>query len=169
MPTRYEFIPFQGHHIEEVLEIERLSNPAPWSRASFETELQNPQAHYWVVVFKGKVVGFAGYWDVVDEAHITNIAVHPQHRRKGLGERLMSTLLIDAKSRGMRCATLEVRRNNQPAIALYEKFGFVVCAIRKNYYVQDQQDALVMWLYGLQERDFLLQAEPLSLQERHNV
>ncbi len=154
MPARYEISPFQKHHIDEVLEVERLSNPSPWSRASFEAELQNPQAHYWVVTLGGKVVGFAGYWDVVDEAHITNLAVHPLHRRKGLGERLLATLLGDAKARGMRCATLEVRRNNHSALALYEKFGFVACAIRKNYYVQDQQDAIVMWLYRLQEREF---------------
>ncbi len=152
MPPRYEFSPLQRHHIEGVLEVERLSNPAPWSRASFESELQNPQAHYWVVTYGGEVVGFAGYWDVVDEAHITNLAVHPQHRRRGIAKRLMAILLEDARARGMRCATLEVRRNNHPAIALYEKFGFVASAIRKNYYVQDQQDAIVMWLYGLQER-----------------
>ncbi len=152
MPPKYRLEPLDARHIPEILEVERASNPAPWTEASFRGETRNTQAHYRVALSDGRAVAFAGYWAVIDEAHITNLAVHPDHRRKGLGRRLIVDLLEDAVKRGMRCSTLEVRRKNGAAIALYEQMGFVRCAVRKRYYPNDRQDAVVMWLYDLDKR-----------------
>ncbi len=88
---------------------------------------------------------------LVDEAHITTLAVDPEHRRKGIAERLTVELLQTARDRGMLCATLEVRASNIGAIELYRKIGFEEAAIRKRYYPDNQEDALIMWLYRLDE------------------
>ena len=136
-------------HVAAVLELERICNPAPWSESSFRAELVNPQATYLVVTHNSNVVGFAGYWSIIDEAHVTNIAVRHDLRRKGLGRLLMERILDAAKSSGHTCSTLEVRAGNSAAITLYEKLGFVRCGLRKGYYPKDKEDAVVMWLYGL--------------------
>ena len=96
-----------------------------------------------------RVVGFSGYWSLVDEAHITTIAVHPAVRGKGVGRALMSHMLTSAAASGMSCATLEVRSGNSPAITLYESMGFVNSGVRKNYYPDNREDAVIMWRYGL--------------------
>ncbi|HWP31301.1 MAG TPA: ribosomal protein S18-alanine N-acetyltransferase [Fimbriimonadales bacterium] len=144
--------PMQVSHLPRVHEIEEKTNPTPWSLRSFRSELDNPQASYFVVIAKDEIVGFAGYWRVIDEAHITTIAVDPNYQGMGIGKKLLAHLLNDAKEKGLRCATLEVRASNSRAIALYEKFGFVRCATRKRYYSHNNEDAVVMWLYNLHEK-----------------
>ena len=136
-------------HIPAVMEIERLSNSAPWSETSFRREIENPQATYIVALQGDAVIGFSGYWSLVDEAHITTIAVHPDARGKGVGRALMAKMLSSAGETGMSCATLEVRAGNTAAIKLYENMGFVNSGVRKNYYPDNREDAIIMWRYGL--------------------
>lgn len=136
--------------VAQVMLIERSSNPSPWSEASMKSELDNDQATYFVAERAGCVVGFCGYWCVIDEAHITNVAVHDQERRLGIGTMLVRHALDRAYEAGMRCATLEVRASNGAAISLYLSLGFVKAATRKNYYHQCSEDAVVMWKYDLE-------------------
>lgn len=140
-------MPLQEGHISAILEIEKLSNGAPWSERSFRNEITNPQSFFLVAQLGDEVVGYAGYWAIVDEAHITTVAVHPDHRRLGLGKRLVRELLEHAQKSGIRCATLEVRRSNEAANSLYRQFGFEEVAIRRGYYPDNGEDAVVMWLY----------------------
>ncbi len=132
-------------HLPEVLAIEAESNPAPWSEESFRGEITNPQSVFLVAVAEGRVAGFGGVWIVVDEAHVTTLAVAPELRRKRIGIAIMEALLEVAAARGARCSTLEVRAGNAAAIALYEGLGYVRTAERKRYY-QGKEDAAVMWL-----------------------
>ncbi len=147
------FAPLEESHIALILEIERVVNTAPWSEKSFRNELDHPQGVFLTALLDGQVVGYGGFWMVIDETHITTIAVSPNHQRKGIGRRLMVELLTRAKENGMACSTLEVRAGNEPAIKLYENLGYVTAARRKAYYPDNQEDALVMWLHNLQEWD----------------
>ena len=141
--------PMTEEHVLSVVDIDKASNGAPWSEASFRREVLNPQAHYYVALSGSEVVGFAGFWTLVDEAHITTIAVSPEHRGKGVGRALMGQILLDAAKLGMSCATLEVRISNEKAIKLYESLGFLNSGVRKNYYPDNREDAVIMWRYGL--------------------
>lgn len=143
------FEPLDEGKIPAILEIERVSNPSPWSERSFRNELDNPQSVFRTVHVDGKLVGYGGLWTVVDEAHITTVAIAPEARQHGLGKRLMNELLGEAKGRGMASATLEVRASNAAARALYERLGFEEAAVRKGYYPDNREDAIVMWLYNL--------------------
>ncbi|ADQ47028.1 ribosomal-protein-alanine acetyltransferase [Caldicellulosiruptor kronotskyensis 2002] len=133
--------------IDMVHEIEILSFSVPWSRESFEYELKNEFAIYYVYEEDGRVWGFAGMHHIVDEGHITNIAVHPQKRGQGIGKLLLSALISYAKENGLVGLTLEVRSKNHVAISLYKSFGFVQEGIRKNYYSNPPDDAIIMWLW----------------------
>lgn len=137
-------------HIAPILEIERSVNTAPWSERSFRNELTHPHGVFLTAIAEGKVAGYGGFWMVVDEAHITTVAISSELRRQGAGLRLMIELLERAKKNGMICSTLEVRAGNDPAIKLYEKLGYVTTARRKAYYPDNKEDALVMWLHDLQ-------------------
>ena len=133
-----------AEHIDGVAELERLCFADPWPRQAFLEELANPLARYTVLVTDGVPVGYIGYWHVVDEGQITNVAVHPAHRRRGLAERLLGGVIAQAQETGVRLLTLEVRVSNAAAIALYQKFGFAVAGRRKRYYGNDGEDALIM-------------------------
>lgn len=135
--------------IPKILEIEAEVHSAPWSQKSFENELDHPHGIFIVVMFEGDVVGYGGAWILVDESHITTIAVRPQSQRKGIGRKIMVELLRLSVERGATCSTLEVRVSNQSAIALYESLGYVQVGIRKNYYPDNKEDAAIMWLYEL--------------------
>jgi len=135
--------------LPSVLQIEEKNNPSPWSERSFRSELSNRDAHYFVVECGNEIVGYAGYWAILDEAHITNVSIAPPFQGQGLGRRLVERLLADARDRGITCATLEVRASNRRAQALYERLGFVASGVRKRYYTDSGEDAVVMWLYGL--------------------
>jgi ribosomal-protein-alanine N-acetyltransferase len=132
--------------LDEIAEIEKLSFPIPWSRDMLEDELFNPRAWYRVAAFEGRIAGYAGMWKILDEGHITNIAVHPDFRRRGLGAALLRDLIEHAESCGINALTLEVRVGNKPAICLYESLGFTVEGRRKRYYQDNHEDALIMWL-----------------------
>ena len=142
-----------------VQEIERESFSTPWPPHAYRSELENNRmAHYIVARHGDRIVGFAGMWLMVDEAHITTFAVREAWRRQGVGERLLLALLALAVARGAREATLEVRPSNHPARRLYEKYGFAVVGLRPRYYSDDNEDALIMTtdqLDGRQMRDRL--------------
>jgi ribosomal-protein-alanine N-acetyltransferase len=148
----YRLEPMREEHVAGVAVLETVTNQAPWSERSLHAEVHNPQATYFVALQSDAVVGFAGYWTVVDESHITNVAVHPDHRRKGLARRLMRAILEDAVAKGLTCSTLEVRAGNEAALNLYESLGFVRCGLRKGYYPNNREDAVIMWRYGPQEQ-----------------
>lgn len=147
--TTLRFEPLQEAHIAPILAIESRTNGAPWSERSFRNELDHERGIFLVAIVGGEVIGYGGVWLVIDEAHVTTVAVAQEHQRQGIGERLMVELLKKSKERGMLCSTLEVRAGNGAAIALYEKLGYVVSARRKGYYPDNREDAIVMWLYDL--------------------
>ena len=137
--------PMRMADVAAVLEIERLSFSAPWPAFAFEQELtDNRLAHYRVARLGERVVAFGGIWLMVDEAHITTFGVHPDHRRRGVGRRLLLELADVALALGSARMTLEVRVSNEAAQALYRSFGFVEAGRRVAYYSDDGEDALVM-------------------------
>jgi [ribosomal protein S18]-alanine N-acetyltransferase len=128
-----------------VHEIERLSFSTPWPAHAFEQELKgNRLARYVVARAGGRVVGFAGLWLMVDEAHVTTFGVHPDWRRQGIGRHLLLNLAELSIAIGARRMTLEVRVSNEAAQALYRAFGFDIAGRRARYYTDDGEDALVM-------------------------
>lgn len=136
-------------HIPQILPIEAVANSAPWSEQAFRNELGERSGTFLVAIVDGSVVGYGGIWMVIDEAHVTTVAVAESHQRQGIGRRLMIELLHRAKAAGMTCSTLEVRAGNEGAIRLYEQLGYVIAARRKGYYPDNREDAIVMWLYEL--------------------
>ena len=131
--------------LDEIMEIEELSFATPWSRYTFIHEIEFPNSIFDVIKIEGRLVGYGGFWHIVDEAHISNIAIHPEYRRKGLGRKLLAHLLELAVERRATKATLEVRPSNLAAQRLYGSFGFEVIAVKKNYYADEGEDALIMW------------------------
>ncbi len=131
-------------HLDEMTLIDRVSSTLPWSRELFYKDLKNPAAHYLLAVESGKVLGFAGFWLLQDEMNIVNIAVLPEERRKGLGAGLLKGIIALGASLGATFVTLEVRAGNVAAQALYGKFGFQIIAMRKKYYSDSGEDAVVM-------------------------
>lgn len=132
--------------IDDILDISSLSFSISWSKDSYTQELTNPIARYLVGKIDNKVVGFVGTWIVLDEAHITNIAIHPNYRKQGIGSKLLSEFLDYCKNQGCIAFTLEVRSGNKAAKALYEKHNFKQEGIRKGYYEDNKEDAIIMWL-----------------------
>ncbi len=141
----------EERHIAEIHEIERQSQSSPWAEQSFRNEIGHELGLFIVAEDSNGVVGFAVAWIVVDELHIINIGVLPERRRNGVGRKLILELLLQSKDRGALCATLEVRASNEPAIKLYESFGFKNVGVRKCYYPDNKEDAVVMWLYEFDE------------------
>ena len=132
--------------IDSVLEISSLSFSIPWSKDSYIQELTNPIARYLVAKIDNKVVGFIGTWIVLEESHITNIAIHPNNRKQGIGSSLLEEFLKYCKNKGCIAFTLEVRTSNKAARTLYEKYNFKQEGIRKGYYEDTKEDAIIMWL-----------------------
>ncbi len=144
--ARIEIVKAGAEHIDDIVALEKLSFGIPWSRKSITDEfIHNSITVYFCAVINGRAVGYAGMWHIIDEGHITNIAVHPEFRNSGIGSLLMETLLREAKSRGILAMTLEVRKSNDNARALYRKYGFEDGGSRKDYYADDREDAAIMW------------------------
>ena len=132
--------------LDEVISLEQICFPDdPWGRLSFENELSNPLSVFLIAKDEdtGNVIGYGGVWLMYDAGNITNIAVHPQYRREGIGRNILALLTDICMEKRMDTITLEVRESNLPARALYEAEGFSVCGIRKKYY-QGKEDALIM-------------------------
>jgi [ribosomal protein S18]-alanine N-acetyltransferase len=138
------FRPMLEADLDQVVEIEKASMPSPWSKELFDEELKRAAAHYFVMEEEGRIGGYMGYWEAPQEAHIINLAIAPVFRNRGFGKKMMEHCLDYAYKRGARLATLEVRQSNEAAQRLYEKCDFRVVAIRKKYYSDNQEDAIVM-------------------------
>ena len=145
--------PMTPSDLDGVLEVEKLSFLTPWSRHSFASELMQTYTVYLVARAGEQVVAFGGMYVIWEDAHVTNVAVHPLLRGRGLGERLMHELIARANARGAKRMTLEVRASNATAQNLYRKLGFITQAgaVRKGYYTDTGEDAIVMWKEPLAE------------------
>lgn len=133
--------------ISQVMIIEKLSFPQPWSKEGYAHELaENELAHFYGIFNGESLLAFGGFWLIVDEAHIANVAVHPDFRGKGLGELVMRQLMAVCQSMGALRMTLEVRESNLTALSLYEKLGFSIAGKRPHYYDYPDEAALIMWL-----------------------
>ncbi|ABS20611.1 ribosomal-protein-alanine acetyltransferase [Bacillus cytotoxicus NVH 391-98] len=133
--------------IAQVVAIEEASFPTPWTADAFYRELtMNEYSQYIVVEKDGLVVGYCGLWIIIDESHITNIAILPEYRGQKLGDALLQEVMKQAKEMGAKTMTLEVRVSNEVAKQLYRKYGFQNGGIRKRYYTDNYEDGLVMWV-----------------------
>ena len=130
-------------HVAAVAALEKLCFADPWSLSSIASELNNPLALWLVAVEDGDLIGYIGSQSVMGESDMMNVAVHPDHRRKGVGEMLVLAL-CEALSGENTSLALEVRSSNAPAISLYEKLGFVQVGLRRNYYRNPKEDALIL-------------------------
>jgi [ribosomal protein S18]-alanine N-acetyltransferase len=147
MEDSFVFRYMREEDIDQVLEVEHASFTTPWSREAFYNELHNNKFAVYIVLEKDNtIIGYCGTWVVIDESHVTNVAIMPGYRGKKLGESLMTKLMSVAREMGARTMTLEVRVTNHVAQSLYRKLGFQNGGIRKNYYTDNQEDALVMWV-----------------------
>jgi len=141
--------------IAKVLRVEHASFPSPWSEDSFRAELRDPELSYPLILedIDGTFCGYAIFHHIIDEIHLVNIAVAPEQRRKGYADKLVRTVLHLGEALGGRFFTLEVRASNHAAQALYLKHGFHSVALRKGYYQDEGEDALVMVLEGRPQVD----------------
>ena len=133
-----------AQHVSQVAELEKLCFSDPWSEKSVASELDNKLA-WWLVATDGdRVAGYVGSQTVMGETDMMNIAVHPDYRRRGVAEALVNALVEDLKKQESHCLTLEVRASNEAAQKLYEKLGFAQVGLRKNYYRNPREDALIL-------------------------
>ena len=150
-----EVVPMRRKHLDQVMDLERRAYPNPWSRTIFESELSQGVTRSYIVALHGRVVvGYCGTIYVIDEAHITNIAVDPDLHRMHVGTRLLCEMVRRAWDRKIRAITLEVRVSNLKAQRLYQKFGFQPAGIRKGYYQENGEDALIMWAYDIDSAEY---------------
>jgi ribosomal-protein-alanine N-acetyltransferase len=156
-------VPLRRRHLRAVLRIEAQVYPRPWSLPLFMSELNlRSSRHYVAARVGGVVVGYGGLMFNADEAHVTTIAVDPAWHRNQIGTRLMLNLARSSVMHGARHLTLEVRVSNTAAQAMYRRFGFETAGVRKNYYAETNEDALVMWAYDI---DALAYADRLAALE----
>jgi ribosomal-protein-alanine N-acetyltransferase len=142
--------PMTMDDLELVLAIDRLSFTQPWPESSYRFELTaNNSSILLVAELDGGLVGYIGCWLLVDEVHISTLAVHPDFRKQGIARRLLKSVLHEGAARGAELATLEVRISNFAAIDLYETFGFEITGRRPHYYRDNREDAHIMSLYEL--------------------
>ena len=133
--------------LDGVLAVDEASFTRPWTRAMYEADfLAHPTSRLYVLRLPGcRVAGYIATWVILDEVHINNLAVRPEHRGRGYGSALLTHALADGARQGAPKATLEVRRSNEAARRLYERFGFHVAGVRREYYSHPTEDALVLW------------------------
>ncbi len=135
--------PLKPSDLDRVMEMERLCFSLPWSREEMQSELDNPVARYYALEEDGVLVAYAGVWLAVFEGHITNVAVHPDHRKKGYGLRICEHLMRQALDLGAQYFLLEVRQGNLAAQQLYRKLGFKRAGIQEGYYTDTGEDAYI--------------------------
>ena len=151
-------------HVGQMMAIEKASYPRPWSAQVFHDELDHARDgyRYYLVARRGRtVVGYGGLMFAVDEAHVTNLAVHPDHRREGVATRLLLALADEAIARECPAWTLEVRASNVAAQELYRRFGFAPAGVRARYY-EGVEDAIVMWCHDIQSAEYSRRLEELG-------
>jgi [ribosomal protein S18]-alanine N-acetyltransferase len=149
-PERMEIVRMSTNDIPDVSRIERASFTTVWPTDAFYNELStNKLAHYFVGRMDGRIVAYGGIWVILEDSHITTVAVDPNLRGKGLGEAMVLKLIDEGIERGAAWMTLEVRESNVSAQQLYRKYGFTTVTTRKGYYSDDNESALVMWAGNL--------------------
>jgi [ribosomal protein S18]-alanine N-acetyltransferase len=155
-PVQVAIVAMRRRHLRRVVRIDAQERGDRWSPALFLAELRRGDVdrRYLVALDGGTVVGFAGMVFVGGDGHVTTIAVDDTHRRRGIGGALLAALAHDARRRGVDALTLEVRAGNAPAMALYRQFGFAPAGVRKGYYADDGEDALVLWAEGVTGDDY---------------
>lgn len=140
-----DILEMKKDHVRELLIIEKKCFSIPWTENMLLEELENSLAKYFVIKFAGKIVGYGGMWFILDEAHITNIAIDPNYQKQGLGSHILSHMIKVAEEDAIYQMTLEVRKSNKAALDLYKKFHFKEYGIRPKYYEDNQEDAIIMW------------------------
>jgi ribosomal-protein-alanine N-acetyltransferase len=154
-PVPVHLVPMRRRHLRSILRIESQVYPQPWSLSLFLGELGLRGSRYYVVArIDGVVVGYAGLMTSLDEAHVTTIAVDPAWQRHRVGSRLLINLTRAALARGARHMTLEVRVSNGAAQHMYRRFGFETEGVRKNYYAESKEDALIMWAHLIDSPEY---------------
>jgi ribosomal-protein-alanine N-acetyltransferase len=160
-------VPMRRRHLRSVLRIETQVYPRPWTLSLFLSELNLRATRCYVVArVGGQVVGYGGLMLSLDDAHVTTIAVDPAWQGRQVGQRILAVLAREAIRRGAANMTLEVRISNMPAQGLYQKFGLGPAGIRKGYYVESGEDALVMWVHEIQDASYLERLDRLDAQIR---
>jgi len=155
--------PMKRRHLRQVLRIEGQVYPRPWSLSLFLSEIGTRDGRYYIVAKVGStVVGYAGLWLSVDEAHVTNLAVDPAWQRLKIGTRLLLDLTHAARSLGYNAMTLEVRVSNTRAQEMYRKFGYAPAGVRRNYYTDTNEDAIVMWAHDLGSNEMTLRLRAIE-------
>ncbi|RCJ19439.1 ribosomal-protein-alanine N-acetyltransferase [Nostoc minutum NIES-26] len=153
--------------VSAILELDAACFGGLWTLEGYQRELASPNSDL-LGLFSpfatAKLLGMGCFWSILEEAHITILAVHPQYHRQGLGQALLYSLLKTASDRGLERATLEVRASNLAAISLYQKFGFKIAGRRRRYYQDNGEDALILWLSDLQQPKF-----QKTLADWHNI
>lgn len=144
--TALRYRPMTLDDLDDVLEVERSSFPSPWTPDLFVNEFTNPRSVRRVAVRhpENRLVGFMIYWVILDEGHLMNIAIDPACRCRGAATFMLENMFAECSKRKIRSVTLEVRRGNSAALQLYDKFGFKLIGLRKNYYVEEGEDAVLM-------------------------
>jgi [ribosomal protein S18]-alanine N-acetyltransferase len=144
-------------NLTELLELDKACFDGLWTMQGYLRELESPNSHF-LGLFSpfnhSELLGMGCFWSILEEAHITILAVHPQYHGQGLGKALLYSLLQTAADLGLERATLEVRDSNYVAISLYQKFGFKTAGKRRGYYKDNNEDALILWLSELQQPHF---------------
>jgi ribosomal-protein-alanine N-acetyltransferase len=156
--------PMRRRHIAEIMPIEEGSYPRPWSASVFSSELEmarRDERTYLVARRGGQLIGYAGVMYVLDDAHVTNIAVRAAAQRQGIATRLLAELAWAARDRGCTAMTLEVRVSNTGAQELYRRFGFAPAGIRQRYY-ENTEDAIVMWCHDVHTPEYAERLRDLS-------
>jgi ribosomal-protein-alanine N-acetyltransferase len=167
--TFLEIKSLRAEQLPAVVELDRLCFGGHWTLEGYRRELESSSSHFLTLSLQPELqdqtaspsspsspllVGMGCFWSILDEAHITLLAIHPNYQRQGLGRLLLSALLRLAREQGIARATLEVRPSNQAALSLYQKFGFQEAGRRRRYYQDNGEDALILWRSGLQSPQF---------------
>jgi ribosomal-protein-alanine N-acetyltransferase len=163
MASTFSIAPMRNWHLREVHSIDTMVYPRPWSLALWRQEIAMLDTrHYLVAESGGAVVGHAGIMYVANEGHVTTVAVDPHWQGRRVATRLMSALCHHARDRGTSALTLEVRVSNERAIALYRRFGFAPTGVRKNYYSETNEDALIMWAHDIKQPAFAARLQAID-------
>ena len=145
----------QKCHIDDILQIEELCYGAHhWSFDSFANEIENKISSYRCIINNSRCVGYMGIWKIIEEAHVTNLSVHPDFQNRKLAHRLLLDAIDECYKSKIKYITLEVRVSNEKAIHLYEKFGFKSLGLRKKYYQDNNEDALIMWSENIFDKKY---------------